>query len=377
MKFYYITIGLLINFLYLSFVFSSSELEHYKKACNKGDFKSCFELGFIYENGKGVKKDINKAKELYEKACKAKLDKACIGLATIYIKIGNKEKGINLLRNVCNNGNAFSCELLGEIYALSKPPSLKESVKWHRKALELYKRDCENGDSLACDSVAFYYKSGVYVKKDIDKAIEFYRKACILDDYSDCSEYINLIRKYKYKNFPTPFGLILGVSTQKQFESKILDKVILRNFKNYRKIVKHGYKIIKQDIINPNVYGYIFEKGINLQNLNRAIFWFYKGTLMEIKYVFNEDMEKNTFYLYLDKLTAKYGEPKVYRKPYLGDGLAIWQVGNVRVELSVPWVSRYTYLVYKDINLSKKAEEDDKKYYENYIKKKIKNEEGL
>ena len=40
-----------------------------KKLCNSGDLQACYELGYMYEKGYGVPKDVNKAKELYKKAC--------------------------------------------------------------------------------------------------------------------------------------------------------------------------------------------------------------------------------------------------------------------------------------------------------------------
>ena len=40
-----------------------------KKLCNSGDLQACYELGYMYEKGYGVSKDVNKAQELYKKAC--------------------------------------------------------------------------------------------------------------------------------------------------------------------------------------------------------------------------------------------------------------------------------------------------------------------
>ncbi len=59
-------------------------LSYYKKAvsgeeklCGSGDGQACYELGYMYEHGYGVSKDPNKAKELYQKACKLGYKKGC------------------------------------------------------------------------------------------------------------------------------------------------------------------------------------------------------------------------------------------------------------------------------------------------------------
>jgi hypothetical protein len=41
----------------------------YQKACDGGDAQGCFNLGVMYENGRGVTKDQAKAAQLYQKAC--------------------------------------------------------------------------------------------------------------------------------------------------------------------------------------------------------------------------------------------------------------------------------------------------------------------
>ena len=43
--------------------------ELFGKACNNGNIKGCYNLGFMFSNGDGVRQDKRKAKELYSKAC--------------------------------------------------------------------------------------------------------------------------------------------------------------------------------------------------------------------------------------------------------------------------------------------------------------------
>ena len=48
-----------------------------KKACDSGEARGCFNLGFLYENGQGVKQDFPTAKQYFGKACDLGLQLRC------------------------------------------------------------------------------------------------------------------------------------------------------------------------------------------------------------------------------------------------------------------------------------------------------------
>jgi TPR repeat protein len=58
----------------------------YEKSCKYGNSKACYNVGFLYENGKGVTQNYVKAAQFYKKACES--DKgyayACNNLAILY-----------------------------------------------------------------------------------------------------------------------------------------------------------------------------------------------------------------------------------------------------------------------------------------------------
>ena len=229
-------------------------------------------------------------------------------------------------------------------------------------ALKYYNKACKLGDEWGCEKVGDIYYYGIGVEKNDKLALDYYNKGC--DSFNDRSCY-----KYKkVKIYPKPFGLKLGYSTKSEF-STILKK------KNW--VIKtKGYKIIKDNISSPNVYGYFIEN-INLKNLKIAKFWFYKDTLMQITYILYDDMNKSTFKSYYDKLKAKYGKPDKYTEPHLADGYAEWNFMDIKIKLICPWTSKYAYLIYENDYLVKLADKDDQKYYQDYIKKTSKDIEGL
>lgn len=46
----------------------SKAAELYEKGCRNNNLPACVDLGILYETGRGVDKDIDKARKLYEKA---------------------------------------------------------------------------------------------------------------------------------------------------------------------------------------------------------------------------------------------------------------------------------------------------------------------
>ena len=48
---------------------AGEDIEALQKACDDGNAISCGSLGFLYDNGQGVRQDYKKASELYSKAC--------------------------------------------------------------------------------------------------------------------------------------------------------------------------------------------------------------------------------------------------------------------------------------------------------------------
>ncbi|HEC1780509.1 TPA: sel1 repeat family protein [Campylobacter lari] len=125
---------IILAILFLNFAYSQEDLvekgikayengdyvkaeKYLRKACDLNSGNGCTNLGFMYANGQGVKKDNFKAAELYQKACDL------------------------------NNGNG--CFNLGAIYALGKGVRKDTS-----KALEYFGKACDLKDDLGCQAYA-------------------------------------------------------------------------------------------------------------------------------------------------------------------------------------------------------------------------------
>ncbi|EGK7484416.1 sel1 repeat family protein [Campylobacter lari] len=89
---------IILTILFLNFAYSQEDLfvkgfkaydggdsvlEYFRKACGLNSGDGCSNLGVMYVNGKGVRKDTSKALEYFGKACDLKSDEGCQNYARL------------------------------------------------------------------------------------------------------------------------------------------------------------------------------------------------------------------------------------------------------------------------------------------------------
>lgn len=143
----------------LLFADTTDYLNIYKKKCDKGDIKSCNNLGALYYSGLGIVDiDYIKAFELYSFACDKGNFTGCVNLASMYVEgkgvKQNYNKAIRIYTDACENslGNE-GCIELGRIYLNSQIVDID-----YEKALNLFKKGCDNGNSDCIDYSELYDK---------------------------------------------------------------------------------------------------------------------------------------------------------------------------------------------------------------------------
>ena len=126
MKKILLTIVILVNILNANYVEDASKayssgnktkaVELYKKACDIGLSKGCYNLAFHYDTGNGVQQDKRKAVEFFEKTCNLGYSKGCFALGFIYdegvegeIK-QDKKKAKELWKKACDLGLSDGCK---------------------------------------------------------------------------------------------------------------------------------------------------------------------------------------------------------------------------------------------------------------------------
>ena len=112
----------------------------FKNGAKQGDAEAQYNLGYMYENGKGVEGDYVIAAEWYEKAAAQGHAKAQNNLAFLY------RKGYGVPQDI-------------------------------DKAIELYEKSAGQGCTIAQTNLGYLYKHGTEVEQDYVKAAEWFRKA--------------------------------------------------------------------------------------------------------------------------------------------------------------------------------------------------------
>lgn len=131
--------------------------DYLAKAIQLGSIPAINSLGLLYLNGiYPVKKDLNKAMEYFKKAA--------------------------------SYNYAYAYNNLGKIY---------EEKKDYKLAFEYYQKSSNLGESWALNKLGEYYRIGIYVKKDMQKAFNYYNEAIDSPIESTCFyAYYNLAKYY-------------------------------------------------------------------------------------------------------------------------------------------------------------------------------------
>jgi TPR repeat protein len=196
------------------------EIILFNKACDLNFGVSCSQLGFMYEEGKGVKQDDFKAVNLPSSYISPRLEQPLSSF-----KSHAFWKNLSALKSSCLTSLPVTYLNLGFVYEEGKGVKQDDS-----KALKFYQKACDLNDGSGCSQLGFMYEKGKgqitrllvkfdcfkiilfnafasvihkskIVKQDNFKALKFYQKACDLNSGSGCS-----ILGYLYGRDHTPFG---------------------------------------------------------------------------------------------------------------------------------------------------------------------------
>ena len=125
----------------------------YEQACDAGSSFACTNLGYIAQNGEGMRADLDLAVRLYKRGCDG---------------------------SSCSPRNDLGCLNLGRMYR----DGLGVTQDAER-ALELFKFVCDYGSEAAgraCFNAGAYYED----RNDAARAVAFYQRACDKKDAEGC-----------------------------------------------------------------------------------------------------------------------------------------------------------------------------------------------
>lgn len=226
----------LLEYLDLKFTEEINYNYRLKKLAKNNNAYACFELGMNEYNGyvTGYTR-YDKSYEYFYKASILNHPNAYYMLANMYIKghIGSKSQkelniGYEYLKKAINFGSIAALNLMGIMYkdgifpikkdlnkaiyyfeksqekdypyAYNNLGKIYEERKEYKKAFEKYLESAELGESWACNKIGEYYRTGTFVKLNMETAYKYYNLA-IDSEVKNCCfyAYYNLA-KYYYKD---------------------------------------------------------------------------------------------------------------------------------------------------------------------------------
>ena len=113
--------------------------------CASGDAKTCYDLGVLYDNRKGVPRDKVRAMQFYQQACTGGYASACDNLGVMYSGEMDDVRAEQLYEQACRGGSASGCANLGGVY--------EHGIGVHRDrvlAAHFYEQACKGGDAQGC-----------------------------------------------------------------------------------------------------------------------------------------------------------------------------------------------------------------------------------
>ncbi|MBR8462669.1 sel1 repeat family protein [Campylobacter sp. faydin G-24] len=141
--------------------------------CDDGDMAACNDTGANYE----FLKNYENAFKFYEIACNGGVELGCANLGQLYENgIGIKKdpkKAVEIYKTSCNKGGRHSCYHLGNAYRRGDIVAQD-----YEMAMSAYTNACEAGDVPSCANIGAMYELGLGIEKDEVRAYKIYTVAC-------------------------------------------------------------------------------------------------------------------------------------------------------------------------------------------------------
>lgn len=147
----------------------------YQLAADKHSPIGAYDLGLIYENGKGTPVDFKKAVALYQEAADQGHRQAMVQLAGLYFNgqadgTRDEEKALYWYEKAASLGDRDALYQLGLLSETGVSTKLD-----FNDALRYYQQAADKGNAKAMLALARMYQYGIGVSKDMQKAAAFYK----------------------------------------------------------------------------------------------------------------------------------------------------------------------------------------------------------
>lgn len=175
-----------------------------------------YQIGMMYFKGLGTPIDNKKAVEYFEKSAELGNQYAKRLLAFEYINgknfTQNIEKGISLLNEFANSGDAFSCYQLGKIYLAEEKYDIQKAISYFEKSAD---KNMQSSYQLG----RLYLFGSEDLEKDQEKAMHFLNQSA--EQGNEYAQYI--------------------IDNTEKFESEMLANTVFSLFVNLSRCIEDDY----------------------------------------------------------------------------------------------------------------------------------------
>lgn len=147
-------------------------VELYKKAAAQGNHEAEFSLGYCFEKGHGVEKNVTEALAHYRVAADHNHAKAFFNMGCVYEEQGKKEEAFKCYQKAADLGNANAKNNLAYCY-LDGVGTARNA----ERALALFREAAAEGNDRALTNLGDCYLNGKGVPQDYKQALEWFLKA--------------------------------------------------------------------------------------------------------------------------------------------------------------------------------------------------------
>jgi TPR repeat protein len=148
----------------------------YRKAAELGSANAQYNLGIMYENGRGVPQDYHEAVFWYQKSAEQGNPEAQNDLAIMY-SFGqgvsrDYRRAVYWYRMAADKGYVKAQKNLGDMYASGRgvKRDVQEAALWYRNA-------AEQQHAAAQFNMGYFYENGLAVQRSCQMAADWYKKA--------------------------------------------------------------------------------------------------------------------------------------------------------------------------------------------------------
>jgi Ankyrin repeats (3 copies)/Sel1 repeat len=149
------------------------------------DAWACARLGWNYEHGQGVTKDLERSARLYEQSCDRGHAWGCYALGYACAHgtgvARDEARATQLFRRGCDGGYGESCGQLAHRLQLGIAIARDEAA-----AVPLFEKACKGGDPWSCWQLGEAYAEGVGTPRNAGRASELRQQACAAGEKRAC-----------------------------------------------------------------------------------------------------------------------------------------------------------------------------------------------